>query len=93
MSEFNNLIKQIKKAAVEAVEASKPAAFYIATVVNTQPLQVKISSKLVLTKAQLILTKSVESMVVGDRVVLARVPGGRQFIAMDKVVDELASGN
>lgn len=59
MSEFDALIKQIKQAAVEAVEASKPAGIFCGKVISASPLKISIDQKLTLQKEQLILTGTV----------------------------------
>lgn len=59
MYNADDLIKLIKKAAVEAVNASKPANVVFGKVISTAPLKIKIDQKLILTSAQLVLAKSV----------------------------------
>jgi hypothetical protein len=49
----------IKKTAVDAVNASKPANMVFGKVISTSPLKIKIDQKLILTSAQLVLSKSV----------------------------------
>ncbi len=56
MSVFLN---DVKRAAVDAVKASKPFAFTLGTVTSVSPLKVQIDQKLELTAAQLILTNAV----------------------------------
>ena len=55
----DDLVKAIKKAAVEAVNASKPANMVFGTVISASPLKIKIDQKLILTSAQLVLTRNV----------------------------------
>lgn len=57
--DLNDFMKAIKKAAVEAVNASKPTAIVFGKVISTSPLKINVDQKLTLTKAQLILTKNV----------------------------------
>ena len=59
MSDFNDLIKQIKQIAVDAVNAAGPAGFYEATVISAEPLKVQVDQKLILEKNQLILSRNV----------------------------------
>jgi hypothetical protein len=54
-----NLIELIKKAALDAVEASKPCAVMFGKVTSISPLKVNVEQKLTLTEAQLILTRNV----------------------------------
>ena len=59
MYNADDLLKMIKKTAVEAVNASKPANMVFGKVISTSPLKIKIDQKLILTSAQLVLSKSV----------------------------------
>lgn len=54
-----NMVQIIKLAAVEAVEAGKPADVIFGTVVSDKPLQIKIDQKLILQGQSLVLTRSV----------------------------------
>lgn len=53
------LVRLIKKAAVEAVEAEKPAAVCFGRVVGIAPLKIMVEQRLVLGENQLVLTKAV----------------------------------
>lgn len=59
MFNLDDLLKVVKKAAVDAVNASKPANMVFGKVISTSPLKVKIDQKLILTSAQLVLCKNV----------------------------------
>lgn len=52
-------MRLIKKAAVEAVEAEKPAAVCFGKVTGTAPLRIFVDQRFVLGEKQLILTKAV----------------------------------
>ena len=54
-----NLSESIKKAALDAVEASKPCAIMFGKVTSTSPLKINVEQTLTLTDAQLILTRNV----------------------------------
>jgi hypothetical protein len=54
-----NMVELIKKAAMEAVETSKPASIVFGTVVSVQPLKINIDQKLTLDDDDLILTDHV----------------------------------
>lgn len=56
---INDLVKLIKKAAIEAVNASDPTAIRYGEVINENPLQIRIDQKLILGEAQLKLTRNV----------------------------------
>ena len=49
----------MKRAALEAVEASKPVNVYFGQVVSASPLQINVEQKMILGKAQLILSRNV----------------------------------
>ena len=59
MFNSDDLVKAIKKAAVEAVNASKPSNMVFGKVISVAPLKVKVDQKLILTKAQLVLSRNV----------------------------------
>lgn len=59
MSNFNKLIEIIKKAAVDAVQASKPVAFCFGKVISESPLQINVEQKITLGPAQLVLSRNV----------------------------------
>jgi len=59
-----DLLKIIKKAAVEAVEASNPTAILFGKVIKTSPLNIMIEQKMTLTQEFLVLTKNVSDYTV-----------------------------
>ena len=59
MFDMTDFIKLMKKTAVEAVNASKPANVVFGKVISVSPLKIKIDQKLILTSAQLVLSRSV----------------------------------
>lgn len=59
MFDSNDFVKLMKKAAVEAVNASKPANMVFGKVISASPLKVKVDQKLILTTAQLVLSRNV----------------------------------
>lgn len=59
MFNVNDLLIMIKKASLDAVEASKPSDFCFGKVTNTSPLNISIEQKLTLGTAQLVLTRNV----------------------------------
>lgn len=100
MESFDPLLKIIKQAAVDAVNATSPADFMGGTVVSISPLKIKIDQKLTLGVAQLQLTRNVTKYTVrmngtdveidnslesGDKVILAKCQGGQRYIVIDKV--------
>lgn len=59
MPDVTELVKTIKKAAIEAVNATKPAEFLFGNVININPLKISIDQKLILGEKQLILCRNV----------------------------------
>lgn len=59
MLDSNDLLNSIKKAAVEAVDASKPTSLVFGTVTSASPLKINVEQKMTLTTAQLVLTRNV----------------------------------
>ena len=59
MRDFNDLLVIIKKAAVDAVNASKPTAIVYGKVSSISPLKINVEQKMTLTAAQLVLTRNV----------------------------------
>ncbi|HEX3077781.1 MAG TPA: DUF2577 domain-containing protein [Lachnospiraceae bacterium] len=77
----------IKKAAMEAVVASKPCDILIGRVVSVNPIAINIDQKLTLTIPFLIIGASVkETLTNGDNVIMVRAQGGQKYYVMDKVV-------
>ena len=73
MYNTNDLVKLIKKAAVDAVNASKPANMLFGTVISTSPLKIKVDQKLTLGQAQLVLSENLT-----DRSVSILIDGVQQ---------------
>jgi hypothetical protein len=95
------MINSIKKAALDAIEASKPVAVMAGTVTKTSPLEVNVDQRLTLEADFLIVPESLTRYTIqvggveyvirqglqpGDRVVLLRLQGGQKFLILDKVV-------
>ena len=59
-ADYSELLQALKRAAVEAVEAGKPAAFCYGTVTGVEPLQIMADQKLPLGEKQLELTRAVQ---------------------------------
>lgn len=59
MSDNERLIRLIKQAALDAVNASKPSGVYFGKVISVSPLKIQIEQKLILGVAQLVLTRNV----------------------------------
>lgn len=81
---MNDLLQLIKKAAVEAVNASKPCATYVGKVKTVSPLKVAVGQKMILEKDFLdITTTANERMEKGSKVLLIRQAGGQKYTIID----------
>ena len=59
MADVTELIREIKRAAVSAVDASKPCGVFFGTVKSASPLEINVEQKLTLSANQLILSRAV----------------------------------
>lgn len=59
MPNANELVKIIKKTALDAVNASNPAAFVFGKVIGVNPLKINVEQKLTLSEMQLVFTRNV----------------------------------
>lgn len=59
MFNMDDFLKLMKKTAVDAVNAQYPANMVFGKVVGVNPLKIKVDQKLILTSAQLILSRNV----------------------------------
>ncbi len=59
MPDAAELLKLIKKSALEAVDASKPMNFFFGQVKSTEPLVIDVEQKMKLGKSQLVLSRNV----------------------------------
>lgn len=57
--DINGFVKEVKRAALEAVEASNPMQVCFGTVTSVSPLKITVDQKKVLSSAQLLLTNNV----------------------------------
>ncbi len=86
MLDFNDLLIAVKKAAIDAVNATKPASILYGTVTSQSPLVISVDQKLKLSSDQLVLTQRVADygLVIGDKVILIQAQGGQTFIVLDR---------
>lgn len=59
LRDFYDLLNIIKRAAIEAVNASKPTSIVYGKVISISPLKINVEQKMILTDAQLVLTRNV----------------------------------
>ena len=59
MLDANDLLNIVKKAALEAVNASQPSDFLFGKVTSAKPLKILVEQKMTLGSAQLVLTRNV----------------------------------
>jgi hypothetical protein len=53
-------VENIKRAAIDAVNATMPSGVYYGTVISTSPLKISVESKMTLTDKQLVLSSLVQ---------------------------------
>lgn len=63
MPDLDEFMKTIKRAALDAVKASKPAEICFGKVTSASPLKILVEQKLPLGEGQLILTRNVTDFV------------------------------
>ena len=82
---MTKLTALIKKIALDAVHASKPATICFGDVTSINPLKVRINQLLELSSPTLIQTSTVVGkLAVGDEVILIRQQGGQRYVVLDK---------
>lgn len=59
MPKPTNAVELVKKAAVEAVDASKPVHILFGTVISASPLKIQVDQKAIYTEKMLVLTRNV----------------------------------
>lgn len=59
MPDAAELVRAIKRAATDAVDANKPVEVCFGSVISTSPLKIQVEQKLTLNEEQLVLTKAV----------------------------------
>ena len=79
---LTELLKTIKRAAVEAVEAGEPAAPFVGTVVSERPLLVRLNQRLTLPGRRLLILDGLDAPREGDRLALLRFVGGQQYLVL-----------
>lgn len=96
------MLNVMKKAALDALEASSPLAVMAGTVTGTNPLEVNVDQRFTLAADFLIVPESVTRLTLniggadhiiraglqtGDPVILLRVQGGQKYLILDKAVN------
>ena len=59
LHDTKDLLNSMKKAGMQAVEASKPVNILFGKVISVSPLKINVEQKMTLSKAQLVLTRNV----------------------------------
>ena len=100
MADFTGLIESMKKAALDAVNASKPMKIVFGCVESAAPLVVGVDQKLRLEARQLVLPrwltdfeletghetlKVYNALREGDDVILLQMQGGQRYIVLDRL--------
>ena len=88
----DNLLTIIKKAALDAVNATRPVSVVFGVLASVSPVRVTIDQKLTLDENFLVITKHMDDLILseelteGDRLVLLQMQGGQRYLILDKVV-------
>jgi len=76
----------IKRAAKEQAESAQPVAVLYGTVTSGDPLEVNVEQRFALSAEFLVVPEHVgAALAPGERLILLRVAGGRQFIVLGRV--------
>lgn len=96
----SDLLLLIKKAAMDAVTASKPANIIYGKVLSVSPLQVQLDQQITLGAAQLTIARCllgysvtiegvkvdvIPPLAAGELVILARAAGGQKYVILDRI--------
>lgn len=92
MNDATELVKLIKRAAVEAVEAQKPLSVCFGRVLSADPIKVSVDQKMVLGKNQLINTDRLAAVNTDDELVMLRAEGGQRFVVLDRICCDRQKG-
>lgn len=87
---MNELIRIMKRAAMEAVEEAKPTAVTFGSVSSVEPLKIRLKPKLTLDWDFFVVPEHLNDMKLaqGDRLLLLRVQGGQSYVVLGKVGGE-----
>jgi hypothetical protein len=80
---MDRLLRAIKRAAVDAVNASDPCCVYIGTVESRMPLRINVGDRFCLNANLLTMANTASPIKDGSEVILLRVQGGRKYILLD----------
>lgn len=82
------MLEMIRKTIAEILSQWQLTDYFPGLVVRTEPLLIKLSDELYLTKENLILTEVTKDFAPDDKVVLLRVMRGQRYIVLSKVVEK-----
>lgn len=91
---MGNLADTIRSLSNQTTEASKPSTRVFGVVESINPLRIRINEKLTLEGSMLVVTQTVKSyidwafLIIGDKVVMTRQPGGQQYIVDDMIASD-----
>ena len=91
LADYTGLINSIKKAALEAIGASKPVSVIFGRVAACNPLIVAVGLDIRLKRSQLIFTEGHNNFFLGDELAMLQAQGGQRFLVIGKVVDNYAA--
>ena len=85
MASNSNLVQLMKRAAIEAGDASKPCIIKLGRVKNVSPLKISLGQKITVDESFLYVTKTARDNIkkTETRVVLLRQQGGGKYLVLD----------
>lgn len=85
MASNSNIVQLMKRAAIEAVDASKPCIIKLGRVKSVSPLKISLGQKITVDESFLYVTKTARDIIkkTETRVVLLRQQGGGKYLVLD----------
>ena len=81
MADYTDLLRAIKQTAIEAVNNTTPVAVVVGTVISPSPIKIQVDQKLILSSAQIVLTRNVTDFKRDETVdhITEKRAGGSQY--------------
>ena len=79
---MTDLIQTIKKAAIEAMEASEPTGLFVGRVESEEPLRVRLNQRLTLSEERILFLKDEDPPEEDDKLALLCFQGGQRYLVL-----------
>ena len=79
---LTNLVQTIKKAAIEAMEATEPTGLFLGVVEQADPLRVRLNQRLTLGEERVIFLEDQDPPAESDKLALLRFTGGQRYLVV-----------